>query len=135
MHNKFFSEINPSDAILALAENWHKSDHQDPRIDKESFLGQPRNYEKNRYHLGKKFPDIYFTAQEAKYIYYAIKGFSNKKIAQLMQLSPRTLTYYCDNIRRKIPCRNRKALINIILSTEFMNYLPKVEKLLGINFS
>lgn len=117
-----------SNAILALANHWHKSNHQDPSLEKEPPLTVQKNYEKNRFFLGAKFPDIYFTAQEAKYIYYALKGFSNKKIAKLMGLSPRTLTYYCDNIRKKIPCKNRKALIRIIIHTDFMEHLAEVEK-------
>lgn len=123
---------NNSDAILALANHWHKSNHQDPSIEreKESTAIAQKNYEKNRFFLGDKFPDVYFTAQEAKYIYYALQGFSNKKIARLMLLSPRTLTYYCENIRKKIPCKNRKALTSIIKNTDFMQYLTMIEKFL-----
>jgi DNA-binding NarL/FixJ family response regulator len=36
-----------------------------------------------------------------------VKGFSNKKIAGLMKISPGTVNTHLDNIYRKLGCSNR----------------------------
>lgn len=80
-----------------------------------------------RYYLGNKYPGIYFTYHEAVYMFYCIKGLVNKEIAVKMQLSPRTLNFYCDNMRRLLQCKNRRMLVQKVILSDFMRYLPELK--------
>lgn len=47
------------------------------------------------------------TRKEREIVRYLVKGFSNKKIAGLMKISPGTVNTHLDNIYRKLGCSNR----------------------------
>jgi DNA-binding CsgD family transcriptional regulator len=54
------------------------------------------------------------SAQELHCIFYMSQGKTAKEIARLMGLSPRTIEYYLDNIRRKTGCRRKVEIIKFL---------------------
>lgn len=116
-----------ADSLLALARQWHKSDHQDYNPQQNSRISEAHRAKKLRYYLGSEYPGVYFTKQEMHYLFYVMKGFSNKNIAVAMDLSVRTLTYYCENVRRRLQCKNRQELVNVLVDTRFAAHLQKLE--------
>ena len=58
--------------------------------------------------------DIHFTSREKQCIYYLAAGNTMKKIAKILQLSPRTVESYLNKIKLKTGCRSKKELIAFI---------------------
>ena len=84
---------------------------------------------RTRYYLGKKYPGVYFTVQEAKCMFYFFQKFSSKKISVVMKIDFRTVEYYRENIRCKIGAISKKDLIAKIEETQFMHYMCYLEKI------
>lgn len=84
---------------------------------------------KMRYYLGKKYPGIFFTTQEAKCMFYCLEKLTSKKIGIMMNIHFRTVEYYRDNIRCKIAADSKKELIEKIKSTNFMEYMNYLKKI------
>ncbi|HVV69326.1 MAG TPA: LuxR C-terminal-related transcriptional regulator [Gammaproteobacteria bacterium] len=83
--------------------------------------------EKKRYYLGNKYPGVYFTNQEAKCMVHFLKGLSNAKIGKILQLSTKTIGYYCSRMRFKLGCRTKLMLIELIKTTDFMHCLHEID--------
>lgn len=82
---------------------------------------------RTKYYLGKEYTDIYFTEQEARCMFYFLKGYASKEIGIMMQISKRTVIFYCYNMRKKVHCSSKNELVNLILKTDFLHYLPEIE--------
>lgn len=79
-----------------------------------------------RYYLGERYPGVYFNQQEAKCMFYFLSGYKNKKIAELMSLSSKTVGFYCFRMRHKVPCQSKADLISLVKNTDFLkNYSSK----------
>lgn len=57
---------------------------------------------------------VKFTPREAQCLYYFLKGKSSKKIAQILDISFRTVEIYFDRIRKKTGCQTRIEIISKI---------------------
>lgn len=57
---------------------------------------------------------IQLTKREAECLYYFFKGLSSKKIAQVLDISHRTVELYFDRIRQKVCCHSRIELYSKI---------------------
>jgi len=65
------------------------------------------------------------TRKEREIVRYLVKGFSNKKIAGLLKISPGTVNTHLDNVYRKLGCSSRvTACITALKSGLF---LPSAE--------
>ncbi len=81
---------------------------------------------KQRYYLGKKYPEKYFTHREAMCMLYMLQGLNYKQIANLLSLSPRTVGFYCSNMRIKLRCKSKKELVHAMRQLDFMNLIANV---------
>jgi DNA-binding CsgD family transcriptional regulator len=59
--------------------------------------------------------DVYFSKQEIKCLRLLVAGRTIKSIAQQMCLSPRTVEYYLDNIKRKLHIKTKSELIEKVI--------------------
>lgn len=118
--SRYTHRINPG--ILELSSAWRKPANGDTF----TRLKKARQYK--RYFLGKNHPSVYFTTQEAHCLFYFLQGLSSTKISPFMQLSPRTITYYCEKMRRKMGGCSKKKLIEWAKASDFMRHLPEIEK-------
>jgi len=75
------------------------------------------------YMLGKQFNNVYFTKREAQCMIHIIGGKTNQDVAHLLQLSPRTVEFYVQNMKTKLHCRTKSELVGKIITSEFMNYV------------
>ena len=73
------------------------------------------------YRLGEKFEDIYFTKREAECMVQLLRGKSVRAAAETLKLSPRTVEFYLKNMKKKLKCRTKYELIDLVLGSEFVN--------------
>jgi DNA-binding CsgD family transcriptional regulator len=94
---------------------------------KISQLFDESNQAVKHYHLGNLYPDIYFTRQEARCMFYFLQGFTNQQVGGYLGLSDRTVGSYASNMQRKLRLRNKKKMIEIIKQTDFLAHFLKAE--------
>lgn len=93
-----------------------------------NFKGEPKKngnakITKGRtYQLGEKFPGLYLTQREADCMLQMLRGKSIEGIAKAILLSPRTVEFYVKNIKRKMSCRTKFELIDMILDSDFLSH-------------
>lgn len=114
-----FSE-NPNDdqATACLVEENHLHYHR------ESSVKFP--LEKPGYSLGKNYPGVSLSSNEAKCLAYFVKGFDDLAMARLMNFTLRSVHFYLSIIRIKIPCRSMDELIALVKKTDFMLYIDEL---------
>lgn len=61
--------------------------------------------------------------RERECLYYLAQGMTSKQIGQALNLSPRTIEFYIENIKRKFHCSNRIELIAKAMGMEDLNNL------------
>ena len=72
------------------------------------------------YGLGNKYGDAYFTRREAECMVLLLKGKTINSVADILELSPRTVEYYIKNMKSKIGCRTKFELVDLVYASEFM---------------
>ena len=82
-----------------------------------------------RYYLGKNHPGIYLTQHEAFCVARLLQNFMDDDIGKILNLSPRTVSFYVRNVSMKLKCKDRTQLIETIRQTDFMKYLDILTKL------
>ena len=88
-----------------------------PNIKKYKVLGK-RSLA--AYGLGSKYGDAYFTRREAECMVLLLKGKTINSVADILELSPRTVEYYIKNMKFKIGCRTKFELVDLVYASEFM---------------
>jgi len=78
-----------------------------------------RKRARKTYRLGEKFPDISLPKQEARCMAHLLRGKSAKGIARELDLSPRTVEYYINRIKKKLKCRTKFELVDTVLESDF----------------
>lgn len=74
---------------------------------------------KKKFYLEPNDLDIYLSYREAECMTYFLKGYSNKEVAQIMQVSRRTIESYVLNMKYKFRSRSKVELIKKIMRTPF----------------
>lgn len=92
-------------------------------IKSEKLIDSNQKYQ--RCYLGEKYPNIYFTYREATCMLYMMQGLTYKQIAQVISLSPRTIGFYCMNMRGKLRCKTKGELVKLIKKTAFMSFISE----------
>ena len=101
---------------LLLSDEEQRSVYN-PNIKKYKVLGK-RSLA--AYGLGSKYGDAYFTRREAECMVLLLKGKTINSVADILELSPRTVEYYIKNMKSKIGCRTKFELVDLIYASEFM---------------
>ena len=57
----------------------------------------------------------HLSPQQFSCVYYLLQDKSNKEIAKLLELSPRTVEHYLEAARHKLECRSRLELVKKVL--------------------
>jgi DNA-binding CsgD family transcriptional regulator len=73
---------------------------------------------RKRIMLGALFPNRHLTYREAQCIQLMLQGLTMKLIGHTLDLSPRTIEYYLNNVKQKLNCRNKKELIKMIHASQ-----------------
>ena len=72
------------------------------------------------YSLGEKFKGIHFSRREAECMAHFLRGRTVRSAADKLDLSPRTVEFYLRNMKRKLNCRTKSELIELISDSDFM---------------
>lgn len=68
--------------------------------------------------------DSIFSKRQLDCLFYLLRGFTAKQIAQCLELSHRTVEDHLQKIKEKIDCKSKSELINYAVSRGFLNYIP-----------
>ncbi len=77
------------------------------------------------YSLGERYAGIYFTRREAECMILLLRGKTINGVANVLNLSPRTVEYYIKNMKAKVGCRTKFELVDLVHASDFMR---------GVNF-
>lgn len=78
----------------------------------------------NSWRAEGEYSHISLTAQETATIVQLLRGNTAKQAAKSLGLSPRTVEFYIQRIKKKFGCQNKSALLNMILKTNFVEDHP-----------
>ena len=65
-----------------------------------------------------------FTLRETQVMYYLLLGMNSRLISHVLQLSPRTVQHYIENIKDKMGCNATSQLIELALYLGFNKQIP-----------
>ncbi len=98
-----------------------------------------------RYFRKKPLSKIEFSEREKECMTCFLQGYSIAKTGHILGLSPRTVEYYSNNMKRKVGCRTKAELIEIVIKTNKLikktNFLKdeaaeyKIEPNITLDFS
>lgn len=74
--------------------------------------------------LNDYIQDYKFSTRELECLFFVLRGKTNKGIAGLLNLSPRTVESYIDQIKFKMGCLTREELIEKSIYLGYINILP-----------
>ncbi len=77
------------------------------------------------YYIGQLPCGDDLTNRQLELLYYLVQGYSQKEIAHVMKLSPRTIESYLENIKIKLNIYNRSQLIQYAISIGMLHYVPQ----------
>jgi len=91
--------------------------------DKKNIAEPKRNrYQPQRYFLGDSFGEVYLTKREAESIMALMLTKTVVGAGRKLLLSPRTVEFYLDNIKKKLGCRKKKQVIDLIMKSDLMKH-------------
>lgn len=76
--------------------------------------------DKNKYYLKGRYQKIYLTAREAECAFYLLQGKTPKKIAKILQLSPRTIEDMLSHIKGKLGLHYLSDLFDALIEGDFI---------------
>ncbi|MBS0350976.1 MAG: helix-turn-helix transcriptional regulator [Proteobacteria bacterium] len=87
---------------------------------------------KMKYALGEPLQNVYFTQREAECVMQVLSGKTMNQTGASLNLSPRTVEYYLNKIKKKLNCRKKQEVIQLVSQTDFartfLKALSKEEK-------
>ena len=87
----------------------------DAKIETEKVLNLFKKKYRSRYYIEGKNGDAYLTKKEAVILAYIAKGKITKKVASILNISPRTVESHVENMKMKLHCHSKAELIEIFL--------------------
>lgn len=69
--------------------------------------------------------EINLTPRESECLFLLIRGNTIKTIGKILQLSPRTIEHYVEQLRYKFTTTTKAELISKSIDQGFLNYIPK----------
>ena len=78
------------------------------------------NVVEQNYMFGKKYNNVYFTKREVECMVWLMRGRTFRDVAKIIGVSHRTVEEYVNNMRRKLHCRNKVELIELVERSDFV---------------
>lgn len=78
-----------------------------------------------KFRLTGKYQHVIFSKRQTDCLKHLIFGCSSKEIAAVLNLSPRTVEFYLENIKTKLNCNRKSEIISILLKYG-KHCLPKI---------
>ena len=99
-----------------LKETGHFEDKYDVDIELDP---QPIKPPRVRFPLGDAAGAQHLTAREAECIFFLLRGHTIRQVGDILNLSPRTVEFYLKNIKKKLACKKKKDVLQLIRQTTF----------------
>ena len=95
-----------------------------------------RNTKQRSYQVGIEFKNTTLTPRELECLYFLVRGKTITAISVLLNLSKRTVEHYIDNIKVKLNCGSKAALIEYLIEHNFIDFIPdSILKNANVNIS
>lgn len=88
-------------------------------IDKLSNLKLPQYYS-----IGKRYVNYALNKREAESLFYIMRGYTAKEIAQLLCISSKTVEYHIEQLKNKFGCSKRSELVEKSIDLRFIYNIP-----------
>ena len=76
------------------------------------------------YYIKRKLDTFQLTERESECLFYLLRGKSTKFIANILNISCRTIEFHIDNIKAKFSCRSKSELICTAMQKGYMTIIP-----------
>ncbi len=96
-----------------------------PPVDKKNPSALKKS--QRRYYLGDSFPAIYFSVREAQCVALDFENKTNLEIANVLNISARTVEFYFNNIKAKLDIKNKPQIIERLKDTDFITAIPAIK--------
>lgn len=94
-------------------------------VAKTGLLKQKKNAEAVKTLLpGKEFNNVYLSKRELECLYLMVRGKTAKGIADILELSPRTVEQYLNSLKNKFSASSKSELIDKALTYIFNQIMP-----------
>lgn len=74
-------------------------------------------------YLKNEHADVFITLPEAEAVLLAIRGFTYVEIAKILKVSPKTIDYRMDKVRKKLNLKHRKDIINLFVKERYLELI------------
>jgi DNA-binding CsgD family transcriptional regulator len=78
----------------------------------------------DRYIIGQK-PGFDLTGRQSECLFFTLRGKTCKEIGKILNLSPRTIECYMEELKAKFNCKTRNELIDKAISQGFLYVIPQ----------
>lgn len=95
------------------------------KLQKQNKIFEKSSANNVSYYVGQLPCSEDLTNRQLEILYYLVQGYSQKEIAHAMQLSPRTVESYLENIKIKLNIYNRSQLIQYAINIGMLHYVPQ----------
>lgn len=85
--------------------------------------------------LGPKYNNKYFTRRETECMICLIEGKTFKAIASTLKISIRTVEHYVKNMKKKVGCRTKYELIDLVRASEFVKNVIEIHEIKKTTYS
>lgn len=71
------------------------------------------------------YRDLGLSKKQSEVFFFLLRSKSTKEIAHILELSPRTIESYIDNIKNKLGCNNKNQLVEKGIVSGYLGFLPE----------
>ncbi len=88
------------------------------------YLNKIQKYQFS-YILEDTYQDLNLSDRQTECLFFLLRGKTVRLIAEILELSPRTIEGYIDEIKTKFGCRTQGEIIDKAIVNGYMNIIPK----------
>ena len=100
-----------------LKESGHFEEKYKPDCD--DLLPKDKKPTRSHYPLKGISGNLHLSPREAECVFFLLRGHTIKEVANILDLSPRTIEFYLKNIKTKLSCNKKREVLDIIRQSSF----------------
>lgn len=74
--------------------------------------------------VGRQYGKYNLSKRESESLFYLIRGYTAREIAQKLGLSPKTIEYHIEQLKNKLNCSKRSELVEKSIDLGFIYHIP-----------
>jgi|SRR5579862_557689 len=91
------------------------------RMDKKYLL---RNKDRSYFNIQSDHNPFQLSQRQKECVFYMLRGKTTKQIAEILNLSKRTVDFYIENIKNKIACHAKSELLIALIEAGYQHIIP-----------